>query len=132
MKKIFKVLLVISLFLFMSKISADTVSNDYTLDNSDELVSISMDHMSCSQLLGVNLTKVVHTFITGIRIFGAIACIVKAMEVILPAVRKKDADALKKAGSTCVTLAIVLCVIGILPALVTLIGKIGGFDLSCL
>ena len=86
----------------------------------------------CTTVLGANLTKVVHAVITIIRIAGAIIAVVNGMISLIPAIVSKDADALKKAGQKCVKMAIVLVLIGLLPSLLTIIGNIFGYDLSCI
>lgn len=95
------------------------------LDFSDE-------PMTCTELLGPNLTKVFHMLITALRVAGAIIALVKATMLLMPAVVAKDAEALKKAGKSCVNLAIALVIIGLLPTFASIIGKIVDFDVTCL
>ncbi len=85
----------------------------------------------CVDILGQNMTKIVHGLITVMRIFGAIVAIVHGMILLIPAVVAKDAEAFKKATSKCVKLLIVLAAIGIFPAIVRLIGTLLGYDVSC-
>ena len=66
-----------------------------------------------------------------LRIGASIIAIVNAMIILLPAVVSKDADALKKSEKKLITLAIVLALIILLPTLLTVIGNIFGYDLSC-
>ena len=87
---------------------------------------------SCISWVGENLSKVIRSMMTIIRIIGAIAAIVVGMLSLVPAVISKDADALKKASSKCVKLAVVLAIIGIFPSLINFLGTIFKFDLSCL
>ncbi len=90
------------------------------------------ESMTCTQILGPNLTKLVHTGIRTIQIIGAILAIVKGMITLIPAVMAKDAEGLKKAQKTLVTMAIILLCIFLLPYLVRWIGNILGYDISCL
>ena len=95
-------------------------------------LEISDEKMTCEQLLGKNLVKVLHLFITAVRIAGAIIAIVSGMLALIPAVASDDANALKTATKKCVIMAVILVAIGIFPTIVNIIGKIAGFDLSCL
>jgi len=95
-------------------------------------LEISDEKMSCDQLMGKNLVKILHLFITAIRIAGAIIAIVSGMLTLIPAVASDDANALKTATKKCVLMAIILVAIGIFPTIINVIGKIAGFDLSCL
>ena len=88
--------------------------------------------MTCTEILGPNLTKIVHAGVKAIQIIGAIAAIVKGMITLIPAVMAKDAEGLKKAQKTLVTMAIILLCIFLLPYLVRWIGNILGYDISCL
>ena len=88
--------------------------------------------MSCEELLGKNLKNVLHLFITGLRIAGAIIAIINGMLSLIPAITSDNADALKKAIKKCVMMLIVLAIIGLFPTLIRVIGLISAFDLSCL
>ncbi len=87
---------------------------------------------TCYDLLGENLTKIVNLGITAVRIAGAIIAIVNGMITLIPPIVSKDADALKKAGNKCIRLGIILLAIGVFPTLVTIIGRLFGYDLSCI
>lgn len=87
---------------------------------------------TCYDLLGQNLTKIVNLGITAVRIAGAIIAIVNGMITLIPPIVSKDADALKKAGNKCIRLGIILLAIGVFPTLVTIIGRLFGYDLSCI
>lgn len=105
-------------------------TSDGSLEQYD--LNISDESMTCEEILGPNLTKLVKFAINTMRIVGAIICIVNAMITLLPAVTAKDASALKKAGKKCVTLAIILATVCLFPSILKFIGHIAGFDLSCL
>ena len=105
----------------------DAAGNGNTPD--DPNFDISTEEMNCEELLGENLTKIVHLFITALRIVGAIIAIVNASLAILPAI--KDPDKLKNAQKKCISMAIVLIIIGLFPTLIRIIGNLFGFDLSC-
>ena len=88
--------------------------------------------MTCEELLGPGLTKILKFAINAVRIIGVIGTIVIAMIKLLPAVSKGDQSELQKAGKTCIWSAILLIVIVMLPTLIKVIGKLFGFDISCL
>ena len=88
--------------------------------------------MSCTELLGPNLTAVVHTGIKAMQIIGAILAIVYGMMSLIPAIMAKDADGLKKAEKKLVLMAIILLCIFLLPYLARFIGNIFDFDISCI
>ena len=87
--------------------------------------------MNCKELIGENLSKIVKLIITLLRIAGAIIAIVNGMLSLIPALVSKDADALKSAEKKCITMAIVLVLIILLPTLLTFLSNIFGYDLSC-
>lgn len=87
---------------------------------------------SCADTLGRNATKFINGLVTVLRVVGAIAVIVHGMILLIPAVVAKDAEAFKKATSKCVNLLIVLLIIGIFPAVIKLIGRLLGYDISCI
>ncbi len=95
-------------------------------------LDLSDSQMSCSDLLGPNLTKVVHAGINVIQIAGAIIAILNGMVTLIPAVMSKDADGLKKASKKLVSMAVILAVIFLLPSLLRIIGDLLGFDISCI
>ena len=90
------------------------------------------DGDNCEDVMGKNISKIIKSSFTILRIVGAIIAIVNAMMSLIPAVVSKNADALKKASKKCVTMGIVLAAIGILPSLIKLIAGIFGYDISCL
>ncbi len=96
-----------------------------TLDFSDS-------KMSCKNLLGNNLYKVLHMFISAVRIAAAIIAIILIMLALIPAITSDDAGALKKATTKSIYILVVLIIIELLPTLIGVIGKIAGFDLTCL
>ncbi len=100
--------------------------------STDKMLEISNEKMNCKQVLGENLRKVLHLSINAIRVFAAIVSIFLMMTKLIPAISSKDSGALKKAISSCVTIAIVLVIIGLLPTIIRVVGKIAGFDLTCL
>ena len=88
--------------------------------------------MKCEELIGENLHKIVKLIITLLRIVGAIIAIVNGMITLIPAVISKDAEALKSAEKKCITMAIVLVLIILLPTLLIFLSNIFGYDLSCI
>ncbi len=93
--------------------------------------TIATNTVNCKELLGNNLMKILSFIMSTLRIGASIIAIVNAMIILLPAVVSKDADALKKSEKKLITLAIVLALIILLPTLLTVIGDIFGYDLSC-
>ena len=87
--------------------------------------------LTCEEMLGKNLTKILKFALEVLSIVGAIVAIVNSMISLIPALIAKDAEALKKAQSKCITMAIVLVLILLLPTLLTFIGNIFGYDLTC-
>ncbi len=86
----------------------------------------------CKEILGENLAAIVKVSITILQIVAAIIAIVKGMMVLIPPILAKDADALKKAGSTLAKMAIVLVIIFLFKPLLTFLGDILDFDTSCI
>ncbi len=86
----------------------------------------------CEELIGENMYKIVHFIITSLRIIGAIIAIVNGMISFIPALVAKDGEALKTAQKKCINMAIVLVLIILLPTLLTFIGNIFNYDLSCI
>ena len=95
-------------------------------------VPIKENTMNCKELIGENLSKIVKLIVTLLRIAGAIIAIVNGMLSLIPALVSKDADALKSAEKKCITMAIVLVLIILLPTLLTFLSNIFGYDLSCI
>ena len=93
--------------------------------------SIDPEDLTCEEMLGKNLTKILKFALEVLSIAGAIIAIVNSMISLIPALIAKDAEALKKAQSKCITMAIVLVLILLLPTLLTFMGNIFGFDLTC-
>ncbi len=88
--------------------------------------------LTCEKLIGENMYKIVHFIITSLRIIGAIIAIVNGMISFIPALVAKDGEALKTAQKKCINMAIVLVLIILLPTLLTFIGNIFNYDLSCI
>ena len=124
MKKIFKLLFIFICFFVSYRVFA-TELNTTSLD-------ISSQSMTCAEILGPNLLKIVKLFVTGLRIAAAIIAIIKGMLGFIPAIVSDDASALKKATKTLIMMLIVLTIIGLFPTLIRVIGRIAGFDLSCI
>lgn len=134
MKKIFIILLIVaSLFAFSYQVNASTLTDTI---NIIELEAPNFDiaggSTSCAELLGNNLVLVLRFSINAIRIIGVIVAIVMAMTKLLPAVNKGDAKELNEALRKCIWIAIVLIIVVMFPTLVKIIGKLFGFDISCL
>ena len=123
MKKSIKVIIVLVIFFIsLNSISASEVPN----------LSFGSNGMSCIEIVGENLSKVIKSIFTILRIGGAIIAIVNGMIKLLPPLIEKDASALNKATKKCIRMAIVLAIIGIFPSIINFIGSIFKFDLSCI
>ena len=101
------------------------------LDKGLEGPNIDPSDLTCEEMLGTNLTKILKFALEALSIAGAIIAIVNSMISLIPALIAKDSEALKKAQKKCVTMAIVLVLILLLPTLLTFIGNIFGYDLTC-
>ena len=88
--------------------------------------------MTCEEILGKVGTQIVKSAITVVQIVGVIITLIKAMTLLVPAVAKKDADALKKASGALVSLGVILLLLLLLRPLVTLLGKLLELDVSCI
>lgn len=158
MKKLFKLLIVFSsVFLFSISVNAkERYIDNYEMENekihelstiasiNSQLISsvikrentsnptgtISEEKMNCNDLLGPNLTKIVKMCISILRIAGMIIALVNASLAVVPAINNPDriSDAKKK----CISMAIILVIIGVFPSLLKVIGNIFGYDLSCI
>lgn len=95
-------------------------------------ISIKDNTLNCKELVGENLSKIIKLIITILQIAGAIIAIVNGMITLIPAVVSKDAEALKGAEKKCITMAIVLVLIILLPTLLMFLSKMFDYDLSCI
>lgn len=123
-KQVLKFIFIILCFFIMYKIHASDINVTG--------IDISYDQVTCEEIVGPNLVSVIHLLITVLRLAGAIIAIISGMLTFVPAVVSDNADALKKAYKKAVTLLIILVLIGIFPSLIGVIGKIAGFDTTCL
>lgn len=135
MKKIVIIMLmIISIFAFTYEINASTnmLGTISTLEVEAPEFDIAGGSMSCSQLMGSNLLLVIKFSINAIRIIGVIAATVMGMTTFFKALNKGDAGELNKALRKCVWLGMALIVVVMFPTLLKVIGKLFGFDISCL
>ena len=158
MKKIFKMLIIFSgVFLFSISVNAkERYINYYEIGNertqvlssvasiNSQLISsvikrdnasnptgtISEEVMSCESLLGPNLTKIVKKCFGLLRIIGMIIALVNASLAVVPAV--SNPDKINDAKKKCVSMAIVLVIIGVFPTILVVLGNIFGYDLTCI
>ena len=107
-------------------------NNNNNSNNGNNGLELSSEHMTCEQLLGKNLVKVLHLIINAIRVGAVIASIIIMMLALIPPIMSGDASAMKKATSKCVKTAVVLILIEFIPLIAGVVGKIAGFDLTCL
>lgn len=89
------------------------------------------EEMSCSELLGPSLTKLVSILLDAFKIAAMILCTVQMMMALIPPITNKDSDALNKALKKCVTLAIIFVCALLIDTFIVVIGRLFGFDLSC-
>lgn len=85
--------------------------------------------MTCTELLGSNMIKVIKAAITLIRIGATIATILIGMMNFLPALTKGDAGAFNAAVKKSIWLAVILMLIILLPVLLRTIGNLFNWDL---
>ena len=124
-KKIVKILFVVFVF-FVS------MSLLHAAAPAAPVLDIGGTATDCYSILGKNLTKVVHAFITVVQIVAAIIAIVQGMMILIPPIVAKDADALKKATKKLVDLVIILIIILLFRPLIRLMGNILELDISCI
>ena len=117
-----------TIYVLASNETSNTTRSQY--DNLN--VEIYDGSMTCSEVLGSNLTKVIHACIVLIKVAAVIVVIVSGMLKLIPAITDKDAEGLKKVSGKLVKMAIILVIILVLPYLVRVLGKILGFDISCI
>lgn len=106
--------------------SYETPEIDVKLPEEDKTLT------ECIRILGKDLAAIVKASITILQIVGAIIAIVKGMMTLVPPILAKDADALKKAGSTLTKMAIILVIIFLFKPLLNFIGGLLDFDTSCI
>jgi hypothetical protein len=82
--------------------------------------------------MGSNLLLVIKFSINAIRIIGVIVATVMGMTTFFKALNKGDAGESNKALRKCVWLGMALIVLVMFPTLLKVIGKLFGFDISCL
>ena len=115
----------------IASINSQLISSVIKKENtSNPTGTISEEKMNCNDLLGPNLTKIVKMCISILRIAGMIIALVNASLAVVPAINNPDriSDAKKK----CISMAIILVIIGVFPSLLKVIGNIFGYDLSCI
>ena len=88
--------------------------------------------MTCEEILGPVLTKIIYSAITILQIVAAIIAIVRGMLILIPPIVSKDADALKKASKTLVILGIILMAAIAFRPIIRLFGSLLGYDISCI
>lgn len=93
---------------------------------------IETDPVTCENLLGPNLTKIVSAGVLILQIVAAVITVVLGMVKLIPAITAKDANGLKKASGELVKMFIILLVIFLLRFLIRFIGNLLGFDISCI
>ena len=126
-KKILKILLIITLMLPITIYAEEiTNSSEATLP----IISFG-ESMTCAELLGPTLTKVLKIAISALRIFAVIYAIVSGMLHLLPAIYSSDAHALNKQTIIIVKMLVILVLVILLPTIVEFIGELFGYDLSC-
>ena len=108
---------------------SDTTESDFEYDPIDWIIDDTQ--MTCEEILGPVLTKVLRGIITVMQILAGIIALVKGMIIFIPPILSKDSDALKKASKTLVTLLIVLAVVIAFRPVIRLFGSILGYDISC-
>lgn len=127
-RAVFYLLLISLLFINITSLNAASDTGVVTPDG----WKISDDDMTCEELLGSNLTKIVNVGITIVEVVAALTTIVYGIILFLPAVMNDDPKELNKALSKAAKMLIILIIILLLPTLIKVIGNIFDFDLTCL
>ena len=131
-KKILIIFGIILFFLFISNIYAKDITSFSNILYDNVKMDIDDTYMSCTDILGPLLTKIVKSGITLIQVVCALIAIVNGMLILLPAITAKDANELKKAEDKLIKLGIILVVVLIFRPLVRIIGSLLDFDISCI
>ena len=98
-----------------------------------EILDPNTEPMNCEEILGKNTgAKIIKGAITVVQVLSAIVAVVNGMIILLPAVTKGDADALKASSKKLVWLGVVLLLILVLRPVIRLIGTIFEFDTTCI
>ncbi len=132
MKKLLFIILIITIsFLFIEVVKADEISLiDSTLVLIEEPKLDFYDKpMSCGELLGTNITKVIHAGFRLVRIGSIIATIVIGMLTFASALIDGGAKEFNAAIKKCIWLAVVLMLIILIPVFLRTIGNLFHFDL---
>ena len=149
MKKVLKSFLVIFMFVFLinnvNALSIDKYSDAYLNVLAAEAVDdgaggskkngnveLSTEEKTCAELLGKNMTSLIHAGITIFQIVAAIIALLRGMTLLIPAVIAKDSNSIKAAESQLIVLGIVLAVAIIFKPLVRLLGNLLEWDISCI
>lgn len=128
MKKIIYCLLLLCL-LFINALNLNASTSGVEVPSG---WSISQNDMTCEELLGTNLTKIVHLGVTIVKVVAALTTIICGIITFLPVIINDDAKELNKALGKTIKMIIILIVILLLPTIIKVIGNIFDFDLSCL
>lgn len=126
-----KVIVTIVLLVFMFGFTM-IVGAEETSDIAAPTMNFTDKAMTCTEILGKNLTKIVHFAISTLRIVAAIVAIVNGIIIMIPPVIDKDYGSLNKALRKLVSMLIILAIILVFPSLVRVIGKLFEFDISCI
>ena len=145
MKKVLKSFLIIFMFMFLiNSVDAldinkynnlylnvleaqaeDTSGGGSNGENRNDL-ELNTDNKTCAELLGKNMTNLIHAGIRIFQIVAAIVALLRGMTLLIPPIISKDSDALKKAESELIILAIVF------KPIVRVLGSILSWDVSCI
>ena len=138
MKKILLLILIsLGIFLFTENVEASELKLDMINILANEgpeapNIEIGQGTQSCSELLGPGAVALVKLFITGVRIAAVIIATVMAMiNFISPIMNGNPDGELKKAFKKTVKLLVVLVIVVGFPNILSIIGKLFEFDLSC-
>lgn len=132
MKKVlFIALFLISAFMFIEEVNASEFSmlDSVVVLIEEPKLDFYDGDMSCSQLLGTNIVKVIGAGLTLVRIGASIATILIGMMTFFPALTKGDAKEFNNAVRKCIWLAVVLMLIILIPVLLRTIGNLFNWDL---
>ena len=101
-----------------------------TIDPAD--FDIPTTPLACKDIVGTNLLKLIKAGITIFQVACVVFALVKGMMILIPPIISKDMDALSKSARDLVLFAIILLAALLFKPIVSFIGKLTDFDVSCI
>jgi len=116
---------------------AQCVKDETTKEKKDSQVTpgsmdISPDPLSCREIVGTNVYRLINVAITIFQIVCVIYALVKGMILLIPPIISKDNDALAESSRQLILLALILLAALLFRPIASFIGKLTDFDVSCI